>query len=132
MSSKYRIIRRWDKESRPEQLIIKKSSPPPEPPPTPEPDEYRLSREEIRALKKLAVSYEASLDYLMWRSRPWRHILQNLFMGMAKGLGIAIGISLLAFIAWKILSSLQILNLPIIGDFIAELLDYISRIRDFG
>ncbi|MCR4962260.1 MAG: DUF5665 domain-containing protein [Firmicutes bacterium] len=68
-------------------------------------------------------------DYLSYAARPGRAILSNLLAGMAKGFGFAIGFSVLAFIAFYILRKLNVLQLPYIGDFIADLLQYIESVK---
>lgn len=93
-------------------------------------DEYVLTKDDIRALKHLARDYEKSIDYYYLRNKPGRNILLGLVNGMARGLGIAIGITVLAFIAYYILKNLQVLDLPFIGNFIADLLDYIEDVRN--
>ena len=141
MSSKYRIVRRWDANAEPEQIKIihrpakdvgkaEETAAPKEEQPSQH--VLELSEEELHSLQKLAACYNSSLEYLTAKQRPWRYVWLNLFLGMAKGFGVAIGITILAFLALKILTSLQILNLPIIGDFVAELIDYINNIRGFG
>lgn len=91
-----------------------------------------LTADDMRALKNLVRYYEKTVEYLFLRKRPLHVIGINLLSGMAKGFGIAIGITVIAFIAVRLLNSLQILNLPIIGDFIAELLDYIENVQKLG
>jgi len=68
-------------------------------------------------------------EYINYRLKPWRIIRINLFAGMAKGLGFAIGFTVLAFIAFYILRKLQVLELPFLGNFIADLLEYIDEAR---
>ncbi len=92
-------------------------------------EEIVLSKKDIREIKRLVRCYEHTLDYLAQRSRPLRWIWINLLGGMAKGFGIALGITVLAFIAIKILDSLQVFDLPIIGNFIAELIEYINSVQ---
>lgn len=91
--------------------------------------DYVLTKRDIRALKSLAKSYERTIDYLYMRNRFWRNLLFDLVNGMARGLGLAIGITILAFILFYILKSLEVLDLPYIGDFIAQLLEYIEDVR---
>ncbi|MEG1537208.1 MAG: DUF5665 domain-containing protein [Clostridiales bacterium] len=68
-------------------------------------------------------------DYIYYTLHPWRMIFNNLLAGMAKGFGLAIGFTVLAFIAFYVLRSLNVLELPYIGDFIADLLEYIDTVR---
>ncbi|MDO4731945.1 MAG: DUF5665 domain-containing protein [Bacillota bacterium] len=136
MSRKYRIIRRGasleSAEIRIHRCREKKEQPKAAGGPARQEQPAQLTEEELQALQKLAACYSQSLEYFEAKSRPWPYIWTNLILGMAKGFGVAIGITLLAFVALKILNALQILNLPLIGDFIAELLDYVNNIRDFG
>ena len=76
--------------------------------------------------------YEKTIDYYYLRNKPGRNILVGLVNGMARGLGIAIGITVLAFIVYYILKSLQVMDLPFIGNFIADLLDYIEDVRNIS
>lgn len=91
---------------------------------------FYLSKFDLQALKTLIYYYERTVDYVILRNRPIRLVLVNLLSGVAKGFGIALGITVVAFIAFKILSGLEVLNLPIIGDFIAELLEYINNVQN--
>ena len=91
--------------------------------------EEELTKEDIRALKTLAIDFERTLDYYHLRNRPWRNIGLGLVNGMARGLGFAVGLTVLAFILVSIIQSLNLLNIPIIGDFLADLLEYIDGVR---
>lgn len=64
--------------------------------------------------------------YVELLQKPRRLFLLNFFAGIARGFGFAIGFSILGFLAFYILNRLELLNLPIIGDFIAELLRYVE------
>ena len=91
--------------------------------------EEQLTKDDIRALKALAIDFERTLDYYHLRNHPWRNIVLGLVNGMARGLGFAVGLTVLAFILVSIIQSLNLLNIPIIGDFLADLLEYIDGVR---
>lgn len=93
-------------------------------------DSYRLTEYDVAQIKKMVRYGEQIADLLMLRNRPFRFIWLNLLSGMAKGFGIALGITVIAFLAFKILVGLQILDLPIIGDFVAELIEYINNVQN--
>ena len=139
MSEKYRILRRWERDEKSKVVTFRKLAKSKKSLSKTETDTQtlldetvQLTHDELKALQKLAACYNKSLEYMQEKSKPWRFIWINLILGMAKGFGVAVGITVLAFIALKLLTSLQILNLPIIGEFIAELIDYINNIRNFG
>ena len=54
----------------------------------------------------------------------------NFLIGLARGFGIAVGFTLLSAIGIYILNQHNVLNLPIIGDFIAQILEYVEIARD--
>ena len=139
MSEKYRILRRWERGEKPKNITLHKRAKRKIAGPETESadpslfeETVHLTHDELKSLQQLAACYNKSLEYMQEKSKPWHFIWINLFLGMAKGFGVAVGITVLAFIALKILTSLQILNLPIIGEFIAELIDYTNNIRNFS
>lgn len=52
---------------------------------------------------------------------PWRMLWLSLVSGMARGFGIAIGVSLVSALFVALIVRLASLNLPIIGEFIASI-----------
>lgn len=53
-------------------------------------------------------------------------IRMNLILGMARGLGMAIGFTLLGALVLFLLKQLIILNLPLISDFIAQIVKLVQ------
>ncbi|HHY90024.1 MAG TPA: hypothetical protein GX503_00015 [Clostridiales bacterium] len=90
--------------------------------------EDRLSKIEER-LEEISLKLEKSkiADYVEIMNNPKKLLYTNFIGGLARGLGTAIGISVLAAILFYILR--QTVNLPWIGQLIAELLDIIDHYR---
>ena len=65
-------------------------------------------------------------DYLLLMERPTYLMWINFLGGVARGVGIAIGFTVLGAVAVIILQRMEVLNLPFIGHFISELLTYID------
>lgn len=65
-------------------------------------------------------------EYISYLNNPRRMLLINFASGLVRGLGIAIGASILAGIALIVLRRLVFLNLPVIGGFIAELVKVVN------
>ena len=65
-------------------------------------------------------------DFVSLYERPARMILANFIGGLARGVGIAIGFTLVGALVVYLLQQLAILNLPIIGHFIAQLVRIIN------
>ncbi|MGE5591386.1 MAG: DUF5665 domain-containing protein [Bacillota bacterium] len=68
------------------------------------------------ALEKSALSEYAEL----WR-RPWHMIWLNFAYGIARGLGTAVGFTILGALLVYLLQGAFFRNLPVIGDYIADL-----------
>jgi len=60
-------------------------------------------------------------EYIELLNNPWRLFWVNFLSGLARGVGIAIGGSLLVAILLYLMSQIAVLNLPLISDFIAEI-----------
>lgn len=90
-----------------------------------------LSEEHLSALERLAVFLERSRlnDYVSLLERPGRWFSLNFMGGIARGIGLAIGFTLLGALAFVILSKIVSWNLPVISDFLAQLLDMVEAYR---
>lgn len=65
-------------------------------------------------------------DYLEYVSNRKRMIANNLLYGMVRGLGFAVGFSVLGALAIVLLKNVVLKNIPIISDFIAEVIHAIE------
>lgn len=79
-------------------------------------------------LKRIARQMEMGeiAEYIQLLNRPRRLILINIVAGIARGVGIAIGVTLFTATIIYGLQRLGALNLPIIGDFIAEIVKIVQ------
>ncbi len=82
------------------------------------------SVEQIR--KTVATEYREFLDFL---KKPFRLVWVNFLIGLARGLGIAIGMTILAAILTYILVLVlsKMVDLPVIGEWIARV---VGVVRD--
>ncbi|WP_420805401.1 DUF5665 domain-containing protein [Paenibacillus sanguinis] len=83
---------------------------------------YRLTLKWTRQLEKSRI-----VEYTELLNRPWRLIWLNLLSGTARGVGIAIGFTFFAATIIYMLQILGALNLPIIGDYIADIVRIVQR-----
>jgi hypothetical protein len=65
-------------------------------------------------------------EYVQLMNNPWRLLWLNFIAGLARGVGIAIGGSLLVGGLLYLLSQIAILNLPLISDIIAEIVKLVQ------
>jgi len=79
-------------------------------------------------VRELAVNMEKMklAEYVDLLENPYKLIYINFISGIARGLGIAIGFAILGAIIVLILQRLAVLNLPVIGDFIADLVKIVQ------
>lgn len=60
-------------------------------------------------------------EYVDLLNKPGRLLYINFISGLARGLGIAVGFTLLGALLLLLLQRLVTLNLPVISDFIAQI-----------
>ncbi|KAF1084528.1 hypothetical protein SPSYN_02306 [Sporotomaculum syntrophicum] len=79
-------------------------------------------------VRELAINTEKMklAEYVDLLDKPYKLMYINLISGIARGFGIAIGFAILGAILVLILQRLVSLNLPLIGDFIADLVKIVQ------
>ncbi|NHN28633.1 DUF5665 domain-containing protein [Paenibacillus agricola] len=65
-------------------------------------------------------------DYVNLLNSPRKLILSNLLAGLSRGVGIAIGFTIFATTILYALQLIGALNLPIIGDYIADIIKHVQ------
>lgn len=80
-------------------------------------------------LEKVAIDLERSqmAEYIDLLNRPFSLLWRNLLAGTARGVGIAIGFTFFAATILYVLRLLGALNLPIIGDYIADIVRIVQH-----
>jgi len=67
-------------------------------------------------------------DYINLVQRPKRMIWINFISGVARGLGFTVGVTILGALAIYIFS--RMIDMPLIGNFISELMDYVEATQN--
>lgn len=75
----------------------------------------------VRHLESLRIA-----EYMEMLEHPTRLIITNFIAGMARGLGIAIGATVVFAVVINFLQQLILLNIPGIGGFIAEIVHIVE------
>ena len=88
-------------------------------------DEYKLDEETMSRLERFAREMERIrfAEYVLYTNNPRRILYTNFIAGLARGFGMAIGFTILAAGFVMFLRRLVVLNLPLIHDFLNNLLD---------
>ncbi|AOT68431.1 DUF5665 domain-containing protein [Geosporobacter ferrireducens] len=92
-------------------------------------NEHKKLEELEDRLEKIATNLERMklADYVDIINNPKKLLYTNFIGGLARGLGTAIGLTALAAVLFYIMR--QTVNLPLIGQYIANLLDIIENYR---
>ena len=75
----------------------------------------------VLAMEKMKLA-----EYVEYLHNTKKMLFTNLIAGVARGLGMAIGFTILGAFVIILLQQLVVLNLPLIGDFIAELVRIVN------
>ncbi len=92
-----------------------------------------INRRQANYLFKRIQELEAKLERAnfteFWSllQNPLRLIFLNFLSGLARGFGIAIGLTIVASIFLVLLTRLASLNLPLIGKYIADLVRIVNQ-----
>jgi hypothetical protein len=80
-------------------------------------------------LTKVADSLERAKigEYVNLMNRPARLIYLNVLGGLARGMGMAVGFTLLGALVIYVLTRNFLVNLPVVGDFLGELVYIIQQ-----
>ncbi|SEB42052.1 hypothetical protein SAMN05443246_0191 [Paenibacillus sp. GP183] len=65
-------------------------------------------------------------DYVQLLNHPRRLIWTNLLAGISRGVGIALGFTIFATTIVYILKFIGALNIPIVGDYITEIVKHVQ------
>lgn len=96
-------------------------------------EEATLLRRTLEAvterLDRLAVEMEKAelKEYVNLMRSPWSLIWRNFLSGITRGIGIALGFTFFAATIVWLLQLLGALNLPIVGDYIADIVRIVQR-----
>ncbi len=92
-----------------------------------------INRRQANALFKKMTEVERKLEranlveFMQLLHRPTRLIFLNFLGGLARGFGIAVGLTIIASLFILFLTRLASLNLPVIGAYIAKLVKIVNH-----
>jgi hypothetical protein len=96
-----------------------------------------FNRQQAKSLYKKLTTVEQKLEranlaeFMQLIQDPVRLVFLNFLAGLARGFGIAIGLTIIAGLFLIFLGHLAKLNLPIIGKFVADLVRIVSHHLNF-
>lgn len=82
----------------------------------------------FRKLQEVELKLERSnlYEFMKLVQNPVRLIFLNFLSGLARGFGIAVGLTIVASLFIMLLTRLARLNLPVIGEFVADLVRIVN------
>lgn len=88
-----------------------------------------MSKDLKNKIDKISESLEKSnimeITYILGNKKEI--LKRNLIAGIARGVGIGIGVTLITAILIYILQKIILLNIPIIGDYIADIVQIVEK-----
>ncbi|MVO99349.1 hypothetical protein EDM21_07380 [Paenibacillus sp. N10] len=95
---------------------------------TEEVSERRLLNQIHAKVTEISANIERTqiADYVSLMNKPRKLILGNLIAGVTRGVGLGLGITVFAGTILYALKALGALNLPIVGEYIADLVEYVQ------
>lgn len=93
-------------------------------------DKYRLLNKSIEKLNNtLQEGNIYELSYLLGNKKEM--LKRNLIAGMFRGVGIGIGVTLITAVLVYFMQKIVTLNIPVIGEYIADIVEIVERSRWF-
>lgn len=92
-------------------------------------DETTHMEKTVQKLDEIALAMEklGIAEYVEMLNNPRRLLRINFWAGMARGLGMAVGFTLLGALVLYILQKLLVMNVSGIGNFIAEIVNIVQN-----
>lgn len=93
-------------------------------------DEKKRTLEYVsKKLDQISLNMEKFklVDYVYYIEHPRKMLFANFVGGLARGFGAAIGFTLLGAVVFYILKEVVKWNLPLIGQFISEIVDIVQN-----
>ena len=91
-------------------------------------DKYKLLNKSIEQLNHtLQEGNIYELSYLLGNKKEM--LKRNLIAGMFRGVGIGIGVTLITAILIYLMQKVVTLNIPVIGEYIADIVEIVERSR---
>jgi hypothetical protein len=90
-------------------------------------DEISLIHHLNRSVQRLAAHMEKAHfdDYAAMFSRPFKFIIFNFLAGMARGFGVAVGMTVIVGLLLYLLT--RLIDLPFIGFHIAQIVELVNK-----
>ena len=94
-----------------------------------------IKKQKIKLLEKSIENLSHTLEegnYVEWAyllGNKKEIIKRNLLAGIARGVGIGIGVTIITAILIILLQKIVTLNIPIIGEYIADIVEIVERSR---
>lgn len=91
----------------------------------------KLEKQLLRNMEQLnyILTRKNVLEFAELLGNKKQLLLRNLITGISKGIGIGIGFTILTAILLLILQKIVTLNIPVIGDYISDIIEIVENRR---
>lgn len=95
------------------------------------PPDVPMTKRDLWLLERVAIFLERSRlsSYVGMMEKPSRWFILNIWGGIGRGIGMAIGFAILGAALFLVLQKIVVLNLPIISNFFADILNMVESYR---
>ena len=91
-------------------------------------ENFNILNKSISHLNKvLQEGNFVELTYLLGNKKEM--FIRNFFAGISRGIGIGIGVTIITAILVMILQKIVTLNIPVIGEYISDIVEIVQRSR---
>lgn len=87
----------------------------------------KINKKIDKIIKTLEKANIVEISYILGNKKEI--LKRNLIAGIARGVGIGIGITIITAIIIYLLRKLIMLNIPVIGDYIADIVEIVENSR---
>lgn len=90
-----------------------------------------MEEQQLKTIEKVSAHLERANfgSYVELLGKPWKFFWLNFLAGLFRGLGTAIGLTLVFAVAVYVLIGVlkNMVSIPIIGSYITQLVDFVNR-----
>lgn len=86
-----------------------------------------LTKSINKLIKTMEKANLVELNYILGNKKEI--IIRNLFAGISRGIGIGMGVTIITAIIIILLNKIVKLNIPIIGEYIADIVEIVQKSR---
>lgn len=87
---------------------------------------FRKLNKQIKELNKtMQIANIREITYILGNTK--KMFIKNIWAGIGRGIGIGIGVTIITAIIVYILQKIVLLNIPVIGNYVADIVEIVEK-----